>query len=460
MRLAPATLDDLPADVSRPSYDRDAQAVGIVHFGIGAFARAHLAAYCDAAMESGENGWMISGVSLRSDAVAQQLDPQGGLYTLTERSGNEATTRVIGSIREVLVAGSDAEAIADRIASPDCKIVGFTVTEKGYCRGSDGSLDLDLAEKSFYPLLCAGLRRRRTEGLPGVTLLSCDNLPDNGGELARLLGSYTHLRTRHISMWVPDECSFPSTMVDRIVPATSDADRDALARRIGMRDEGAVFTERFTQWVIEDRFAGPRPCWEKLGVEIVSDVAPYETAKLRMLNGAHSFLAYCGLLRGHEFVHQAIADPELRLAVNRLMRVEGAGCINPAPGQDLIAYADRLVARFEDPALNHRLAQIAMDGSQKIPQRWLGALAEASGQCPAILTGIAAWLLHIADCKLLDDPLAEKLRAGVEGKDIVEQVFNLFGAKGLLASAWVPSAADIAFIEKAHSELGRMGEGQ
>jgi fructuronate reductase len=460
VRLSPDTLGELPDEVARYSYDRDAQAVGIVHFGIGAFARAHLAVYCDAAMAAGESGWMISGVSLRSDSVAQQLNPQGGLYTLTQRSGDEIATRVIGSIREVLVAGKDAEAIAERIASPDCRIVSFTITEKGYCRKSDGALDLDLAEKSFYPLLAEGLRRRRTASLPGVTLLSCDNLPDNGGELARLLGSYTHLRTRHISMWVPDECSFPSTMVDRIVPATSASDLDVLARRIGLRDEGAIFTERFSQWVIEDRFAGPRPRWEEHGVEIVSEVAPYEAAKLRMLNGAHSFLAYCGLLRGHEFVHQAIADPELRLAVDRLMRVEAAGGICPAPGQDLTAYADALVARFEDPALNHRLVQIAMDGSQKIPQRWLGALAEAKGQCPAILTGIAAWLLHIVDGKLLDDPLAKELRAAVDGKEIVEQVLNLFGPKGLLASAWMPSAADIAFIERAHAELGRMGEDQ
>ncbi len=460
MRLSPDTLGELPEGIARYSYDPDAQAVGIVHFGLGAFARAHLAAYCDAAMEAGEGGWMISGVSLRSDAVAQQLNPQGGLYTLTQRSGDEATTRVVGSLREVLVAGSDAEKIAERIAAPECRIVSFTVTEKGYCRASDGSLDLDQADRSFYPLLAEGLRRRRTAGLPGVTLLSCDNLPGNGGVLARLLGSYTHLRTRHVSMWVPDECSFPSTMVDRIVPAASTADLDALEQRLGLRDEGAVFTERFSQWVIEDRFAGPRPRWEDHGVQIVSDVAPYETAKLRMLNGAHSFLAYCGLLRGHEFVHQAIADPELRLAADRLMRAEAAGTIDPPSGLDLSAYADALVARFEDPALNHRLVQIAMDGSQKIPQRWLATLAVSQAQCPAILTGIAAWLLHISGGKLLNDPMAEKLRSAVDNKSIAEQVAAIFGRGGLLASAWEPAAEHIAFIDRAHGELGRMGEGQ
>jgi fructuronate reductase len=193
---------------------------------------------------------------------------------------------------------------------------------------------------------------------------------------------------------------------------------------------------------------------------MVEWVLPYESAKLLMLNGAHSFLAYCGLLRGHEFVHQAIADPELRLAVARLMRVEAAGCLDPATGQDLAAYADALVARFEDPALNHRLAQIAMDGSQKIPQRWLEVLGASIDQCPAILTGIAAWLLHIADGKLLNDPMATELRAATKGKDTSARITSIFGKGGLLVSEWEPTAEDIAFIERADRELGRMGENQ
>src|SRR5690606_8301856 len=194
---------------------------------------------------------------------------------------------------------------------------------------------------------------------------------ENGRQLEALLGEYLSSRSAGLAAWFAAECACPATMVDRIVPATTPADLDALEQRLGLRDEGAVFTERFSQWVIEDRFAGPRPGWEKVGAQLVGDVAPYETAKLRMLNGAHSALAYLGLERGHTFVHEAIADPGLRPLVEGLMRDEAATSFTPAPGQDLGAYADALVARFADPALNHRLIQIAMDGSQKIPQRWL-----------------------------------------------------------------------------------------
>jgi fructuronate reductase len=220
-----------------------------------------------------------------------------------------------------------------------------------------------------------------------------------------------------------------------------------------MRDEAAVVTEPFSQWVIEDKFAGPRPQWEKHGAQITSDIHAYETAKLRMLNGAHSALAYLGLQRGHEFVHQAIGDAELAPMIDRLMREEAATSLTPAPGQDLSAYANALIDRFKNPALNHRLTQIAMDGSQKIPQRWLETLAhhQEHGQpCPAILAGIAAWLCHIrGDNGPVDDPMAETLKAAWDaaGKDNI--VAALFGPGGLMASDWVPRDADRALINAA-----------
>src|SRR5690606_2495638 len=225
------------------------------------------------------------------------------------------------------------------------------------------------------------------------------------------------------------------------------ADLDALEQRLGLRDEGAVFTEHFSQWVIEDRFAGPRPGWEKVGAQLVGDVAPYETAKLRMLNGAHSALAYLGLERGHTFVHEAIADPELRPLVERLMRDEAATSFTPAPGQDLGAYADALVARFADPALNHRLIQIAMDGSQKIPQRWLETLAfhQAHGRpCPAILEALAAWLRHVrGDARPVDDPMAEALRALWERSGRNGIAAALFGPHGAFARSWQADQATL-----------------
>jgi fructuronate reductase len=304
-------MERLAPNVARYSYDRTAQKVGIIHFGIGAFHRAHQTWYTDLAMDGGERDWMISGISLRSETVAEQLNPQNGLYSLTERAGATAKTGIVGAVREVLVANEDAKVIRARLAAPECQIASFTVTEKGYCSAEDGSLDLVLADESFYPHLAAGLTARMKSGLPGLTLISCDNLAGNGHLLEHLLSEWCEARAPGLDEWIARECAFPSTMVDRIVPATIDADRDAIEETLDLRDEGAVLTERFSQWIIEDKFAGPRPGWENHGAQIVPDAAPYETAKLRMLNGAHSALAYCGLERGYTFVHEAIADPGL-----------------------------------------------------------------------------------------------------------------------------------------------------
>ena len=454
MRLDPATLAQLPPDIARFTYDRAAQRTGIVHFGIGAFHRAHQAWYTDACMNAGERDWMISGVSLRSEAVAKQLNPQDGLYSMTERSGGEADTRIVGAVREVLMA-HEANAIAARLAVPECRIASFTVTEKGYCRGEDGSLDLALAQASFYPHLAAGLAARMDAGLAGLTLLSCDNLAHNGRELARLLGEWCAARAPELAGWIERECACPNSMVDRIVPASTPANLDAIEAALGMRDEGAVLTERFSQWVIEDKFAGPRPGWEHHGVQIVADSAPYEIAKLRMLNGAHSALAYCGLDRGYTFVHEAIADPGLRVMIDRLMREEAATSFTSAPGQDLIDYARQLIARFADLALNHRLAQIAIDGSQKIPQRWLPVLAfhqREGRQCPATLDALAAWLRHIrGDVRSVDDPLAGKRAALWASEGRSGSARALFGEGGLFAQEWHANEEALGILE---TELG------
>jgi fructuronate reductase len=457
VRLSDANLDRLPPDIARFGYDRAVQRTGIVHFGIGAFHRAHQAWYTDLAMDGGERDWMIAGVSLRSAGVAEQLNPQGGLYTLTERSGAGDTTRLVGAVGEVLVGARDRAAIVGRIAALECRIVTFTVTEKGYARGATGSLDFTLAEASFYPLLAEALALRRDRGLPGLTLLSCDNLADNGRQLERLVHEWLAFREPDLVDWFEAECRCPNAMVDRIVPATTEADLDATEAKLGLRDEGAVFTEPFSQWVIEDRFAGPRPGWERVGAQLVADVAPYETAKLRMLNGAHSALAYLGLERGHEFVHQAIADPVLRALVEQLMRREAATSFAPAPGQDLDAYADALLARFANPALDHRLAQIAMDGSQKVPQRWLASLAahQARGEtCEGTLTALAAWLRHVRGGPLVNDPLAGELAAAWRENGAAGIVPALFGPDGLIGSAWRPGAAERAFLEQKIAQRG------
>jgi fructuronate reductase len=341
--------------------------------------------------------------------------------------------------------------VAVRLLAPGTHVVTITVTEKGYCRAPDGSLDLELARgNTIYRHLAGALGERRRAGIAGMTLLSCDNLAGNGDQLRRLMEEYLAAEDPVTRDWFRAQCTCPNAMVDRIVPATTEADLAAIQATLGMRDEGAVITERFSQWVIEDRFAGPRPDWDKAGAQLVDDVAPYETAKLRMLNGAHSALAYCGLGRGHEFVHQAIADPPLRALVERLMRQEAASSFMPDAGQDLEAYADALLARFADPALNHRLTQIAMDGSQKIPQRWLETLAfhrQHGAACPALVEALAAWIGHVrGDLRPVDDPLAERLAGLWASAGTSGIAAALFGENGLFARYWQADEETLAAL--------------
>lgn len=451
MRLSRENIGHLPGDVAHPTYDVATQKCGIVHFGIGAFHRAHQAVYTDSAMNAGDTDWRITGVSLRSASVHDQLTPQDGLYTVTSKSAGEPQTRLIGSIAGVLVAPQSAEAVIAAVASPATKIVTFTITEKGYHRAADGTLDFkaaaiadelaDDAPATAYGFLARALAHRKAADLPGLTLLSCDNFAENGRKLESLLIAYLNRCDPALADWTAKTCTFPCSMVDRIVPATTKKDLEATEKLLGMRDEGAVFTEPFSQWVIEDRFAGPRPRWEDSGAQIVSDVAPYETAKLRMLNGAHSALAYLGLAKGLEVVSEAIGDAEIAPLVGSLMREEAATSFTPSEGQDLRGYAADLERRFANPALPHRLAQIAMDGSQKIPQRWLETLSyhQKHGRtCPALLDALSAWIVYVrGDDHTVEDPMAAALASAWEehGKDGI--VAALFGECGVFASHYI-----------------------
>jgi fructuronate reductase len=447
MRLTARTAAQLPTSVEPLRYSRGTPTHGIVHFGLGAFHRAHQAIYTDDAIAATGDIWGITGISLRSPAVAEQLNPQDGLYTAVIRSGDSTRRRLIGAVRRVLVAPQNPAAVVAAVADPATRIVSFTVTEKGYCRDSTGNLDLALTGgHSLYRYLRDGLALRQQQGLPGVTLLSCDNLADNGRQLHKLFTQYLEANSPALVGWFQDQCTCPATMVDRIVPAPTAADLDEQAALLGMRDEAAVFTEPFTQWVIADHFAGPRPQWEAGGAQFTKEVASWETAKLRMLNGAHSALAYLGLARGHEFVHEAIADPHLQALVEHLMRDEAATSFAPAPEQDLDRYADELLQRFANPALKHRLAQISMDGSQKIPQRWLATLAahQSTGRsCPAILTALAAWMRFIrGDRWPVNDPQAAALAVLWQRYDAAGVIDALFGAQGLFADSWVATRVD------------------
>ena len=457
MRLSSATLSALSNIVVRPRYERNAQACGIVHIGLGAFHRAHQAVYTDDAMNDGDRDWGIVGASLRGTGVKAQMMPQDGLYTVRELKDSDSTIRLIGAVRQVIAAPQNPAALVQAVANRDTRIVTCTITEKGYCRGPDEGLDRALpdlasdlapnaAPRTIYGFLAQALSMRKRFDLPGLTLVCCDNLADNGRRMAALLGEFIAATDPTLLAWFHDHCRCPSTMVDRIVPAATDADREQIARDIGLRDEATINTEPFRQWVIEDNFAGSRPRWEVGGAQFVQDVAPFEAAKLRMLNGAHSALAYLGLARGHTFVHQAIADPLLRPLIEHLMRHEAAPSLAHTAALDLNAYADALIARFSNRALQHRLAQIAMDGSQKIPQRWLETLEaqnKKNQDCPALLEALAAWIVFVrAEVAKVGDPMAAALIALWHRQGSSGIVDALFGPGGLFARYW-PAAPEM-----------------
>ncbi len=436
VRLHPARLQALAPDVARPAYDRGALRAGIVHLGLGAFARGHLAAVNEAAIHaSGDPRWGICGVSLRQADTRDALAPQDGLYTLVLRSADaegrpQARLAVIGCLLETLVAPEDPQAVLARIASPYTRIVSLTVTEKGYCHDpASGALNLahpdivhdlgqPLAPRSTIGFLVWGLQRRRAAGLGPVTLLSLDNLPSNGHLLRGLVLAFAAQVDARLAEWIGQACTFPCSMVDRIVPRTTDEDRAAVAQALGMTDAWPVQAEPFLEWVVEDHFAADRPDWAAGGARFAAEAAPFETLKLRMVNGAHSALAYLSVMAGWATVDQAVAQPALRRYLADLMRTEIAPTLPALPGLDLAAYQERLLQRYANPALRHQTRQIAMDGSQKMPQRLLGtvrARLAADRPITGLALALAGWLHFLRGVDQagrrypIEDPLAETL---------------------------------------------------
>ncbi|MBJ6123014.1 mannitol dehydrogenase family protein [Sphingomonas mollis] len=421
--LSNATLPALPAGVGRPGYDRATLVPGIVHVGPGAFHRAHQAAYVDVILRD-DPRWAISAMALNSTDVADALRPQDGLYTLA-LLGEEMRLQVVGSIVELLTRG-DGEAFARRLAAPTTRLVTATVTEKGYCLTADGGLDRDnpaiardlgdpAAATSFVGRLVDGLSRRRREGVGGLTVLSCDNLAGNGRRLARAVGDYAAAIDGDLARWIADEVRFPCSMVDSITPATDD-DLRARVAAAGIGDAWPIQRERFTQWVIEDDFAGERPPFDLAGAQFVGDVTGFEEAKLRLLNGAHSSLAYIGLLLGHETVRDAMGDAALARFVEAMMRDDIAPTLGETAGLDTAAYVGAILDRFRNPAIRHLLAQIAWDGSQKLPFRLLATIAEARAAgrpVDRLVVPIAAWIRFLAlprpPAAALVDPAAATL---------------------------------------------------
>ncbi len=445
MRLSSKTIDRLPGTVKRPDYDLGAVTVGIVHLGIGAFHRAHQAVYTDALL-SEDPSWGICGVSLRSPETRDALQPQDGLYTLAVQDGGGTELSVVGSVVELLCAPEDPEAVLRRMADPATRIVSLTITEKGYCHNpATGTLDEshpdivhDLADtarpRSAIGFIVEAMSRRVSAGIAPFALLSCDNLPGNGHVLKRIVTQFAALRDPALAAAIGNIAS-PSTMVDRIVPATTDADRSAVAAALGLEDAWPIMTEPFRQWVIEEEFPLGRPAWEKAGALFVQDVSAFEFMKLRLLNGSHSTLAYLGYLAGAETVADAMALAGMEALIEGLMRDEVSPTLPELPGFDLPAYRAELLQRFRNPALRHRTWQIAMDGSQKLPQRLLGSIRDrlqAGAGYDRLALGVAAWMRYARGLdeggRPIDvrDPHAARIAGLAQGIDEPDRIVDAF----------------------------------
>jgi len=423
--LSQANLARVPREVKRPAYDRRAIDIGIVHFGPGAFHRVHQAWFVEKVLAS-DPRWGICAVSLRSPDVRDALVPQDGLYTLATLD-ESISYQVIGALKQTLVAPDDPETVLEQLCVPRTRVVTITVTEKGYCLGQDGNLDMahgdirrDLrsphSPTSLVGYLVEALRRRRAGGIGPLTIVSCDNLVDNGTRLARAVQQLAEADDRNLARWIEEKVAFPRTMVDSITPATTDALRERVAEALGMTDRWPVQREGFVQWVIEDRSAGDTPDWASAGVIVTDDVGAYDRAKLRLLNGAHSSLAYLGLLAGHETVAQAMEDVDLAAFVATMMKRDILPTLKAPRGLDLRLYIQAILKRFCNPSIRHALAQIAWDGSQKLPFRLLGTLRdnlEAGRPIDRLCVPIAAWMHFVrrkaAAGEEVVDPLGRRL---------------------------------------------------
>jgi fructuronate reductase len=431
-RLAQESLSQLSGDVARPGFDYESAGVGIVHLGVGAFMRSHTAVYCDDAMASSGGDWRIAGVSLRSGNVRALLMPQNCLYTVLECNGSSVSRRLIAAISSISVAPDDPPQVLRLLAHPAVKVVTLTVTEKGYClEPGSGALDLghpdirhDLANskqpRSAVGFLVSAMRERFVAGCQPMTIVSCDNLPANGRRLRDAVSAFATEADPALARQIEDTITFPETMVDRIVPATVQEDVAEATRAMGVRDEAMVKTEPFRQWVIQDDFASDRPAWEAGGALLVPDVEPYESAKLRLLNGAHSTLAYLGYLAGFKYVHEVVNDRHFAKFIRYLMTHE-ISPVTPEPvGMQHAGYIEALLQRFANASLGHRTWQIAMDGSQKLPQRLLATLRlqlDCGGPIAGICLAIAGWMRFVLGRDdagrviEVSDPLAERFAA-------------------------------------------------
>lgn len=462
-RLGLDTLGRVPVQ-SRPLLRPGDVPAGIVHLGLGAFHRAHQAVYTEEAVAAAGGDWGIVGVAPRSLDTVRTLADQDGLFSVTSASGEGNRTRVVGALAGIRHAAGDPDGVVALLADPAIRVVTLTVTEKAYqldpatgrLRPDDellADLTSDRPPRTVPGLLVRGLLARAVAEAGPVALVSCDNLPSNGKLLHRLVGAALRLvssgaggRSERIADWLRENLSYPGTMVDRIVPASTPQTLADAERALGVADLAAVAAEPYRQWVIEDNFPGGRPAWERAGAVLTDDARPWEGLKLRTLNGLHSAAAYLGALAGRETIAEALRIPHLATVLRRLVAEDVAASFSPPDGVSVVDYGEEVLTRFANPVIRHRTIQIAMDGSQKLPQRVLHTIGDlrAAGARPrwAALV-VAAWMRFVqgrADdgtALPLDDPLAGRIRAVLaEAKSTPEGVATaLFGLTEVFPAA-------------------------
>ncbi len=458
-RLNTETVGSL--DVPGPGYDRDQVSVGIVHFGVGGFHRAHQAMYLDQLMGQGlAMDWGICGVGVMPADLKMRdaLVSQDCLYTLVLKDPDgHWTPKVVGSIVDYLYAPDDPEVVIERLADPATRIVSLTVTEGGY-NFSDVTGEFDQANpvvqadlrpgalpQTTFGLVTAALLRRRERGVEPFTVMSCDNIPGNGHQAAEVFTAFARLLGEAtgdpgLGEWVSEHVHFPNSMVDRITPATTDEDRTEITERFGVEDAWPVVCEPFTQWVLEDDFSLRRPPLEEVGVEVVPDVTPYELMKLRLLNSSHQALCYFGYLAGYRLVHEVAQDPLFARFLLGYMNDEATPTLSPVPGVDLEAYKPQLIERFSNAAVRDTVARLCAESSDRIP-KWLVPVIRENVRAgrPVTLSAavVASWARYAEGTDEQGEPieivdrLAESLqaRAAQQGEDPLAFVRNtdLFG---------------------------------
>ena len=453
---------------------------GIVHFGPGAFFRAFISPFSDDAMRAAGGDWGIIAVSLKSPAARDALVPQRCLYTALERGPDGDVPRQVEAINDVLVAPEDPGAVLDVMTRPEIRIISLTVTEKGYCHnprtGNLQSAHPDIAHdiitsdapRTALGFIVLALARRREAGIPPFTVLCGDNLPSNGAMLRNFVTALASHRdaagtSDRLADWIADHVAFPSTMVDRITPATTAADLEDFASISGHHDAALVIHEPFRQWVIEDDFPQGRPDWHLAGAQMVADVERHELMKLRCLYGTHSALAYLGYLAGHETIADAVADPIFASFCERLWHDEILPTVPQPEGENLPAYCAALLARYRNPAIRHRTWQIAMDGSQKLPQRILGTLRDnlAAGRMPkGLCLVIAGWMRYVAGIdeagQPIDvrDPMADHLKQAANSADPVTALLSI---EAIFGSDLAGNENVVATIRSAYRRLSDDG---